>query len=352
MIIYFTLLALIMLLLYTSGKLKGSKSSDLGIYVSVILLILFAGLRNKSVGTDTGGYVYYFERGARNFFVSETMESGFLLLETVAASISLSYWSLLTLIAVLSIFAYVYAIKKLTLNIPLSFFLYITLAAYIFFFNGARQGIAASIFAVALVFLLKRKLIWYLVWIFIASLFHKTILIMLPFYFILQFKYSTVRMVLFAVLSFVGLTFLSFFLSFLDEGQGDKYSAYVDRGASGGYLLGLFFFFIAIVLIYFRKIIPIQAQKTYDIYLNLCVFNALIYVVVIAIGVDVNFLRFSQYFLVGYVMIWPIIFKYAPIAKYSLFKVAFYMLHLGFYAIYLLKMSDMIPFVFNTELFI
>ena len=350
MIIYFILLAFTMLLLFIPSD--KSRTNNSRIYLVSIILILFAGLRNQTVGTDSGNYVYFFEREVGNYFSSLNLETGFLTLETLAATISTSYWSLFTLIAIVSVMSYVYSIKKLSQNISLSFFIYITLAAYIFFFNGARQGLAASIFTIALVFLIKRKFLWFLIWVCVASLFHRTVLIMLPFYYILQFKYSTFRMVLFAVLSFVGLTFLSFFLSFLDEGQGDKYSAYVDRGASGGSLLGLFFFFIAIVLIYFRKIIPIQAQKTYDIYLNLCVFNALIYVVVIAIGVDVNFLRFSQYFLVGYVMIWPIIFKYAPIAKYSLFKVAFYMLHLGFYAIYLLKMSDMIPFVFNTELFI
>lgn len=349
MIIYFILLALLMLLL--SNGSNRMRPNTARINAVVVLLILFAGFRNQSVGTDTGNYVYFFVREAGNYFKSANLEAGFLALETLASAISMQYWSLLLLIAIVSVIPYVYSIRSLSINIPLSFFIYITLAAYIFFFNGARQGMAASLFSIALVFLMKRKLYWFIFWVVVASTFHRTIFIMLPFYYILRFEYSTLRMILFAVFSVIGLTFLTFFLSFLDEGQQDKYADYVDRGASGGFLLGFFFFIISIALIYFRRTVPKETHKTYDVYLNLCVFNSLIYVVVIAAGVDVNFLRFSQYFLIGYVMIWPIIFKYTPAAKDALFRYVFYTLHLGFYGVYLSKMSNMIPYVLNLELF-
>lgn len=349
MIIYFILLALIMLLLSNgSNKMRPNTGR---INAVIIMMILFAGFRNQSVGTDTPNYVFFFIREAGNYFKSVNLELGFLTLETLASTISMQYWSLLLLIAIVSVIPYGYSIRKLSINYPLSFFIYITLAAYIFFFNGARQGMAAAIFTIALVFLMQRRLYWFVFWVLVASTFHRTIFIMLPFYFILRFEYSTLRMILFAVGSTIALTFLTFFLSFLDEGQQDKYADYVDRGATGGYLLGLFFFVISIALIYFRTTVPKEVHRTYDVYLNLCVFNSLIYLVVIAAGADVNFLRFSQYFLIGYVMIWPIIFKYTPAAKDAVFRYVFYLLHLGFYAVYLSKMSNMIPYVLNLELF-
>lgn len=350
MVIYFLLLAFIMMLLSTTTT--SSKSGNTGFYISIALLVLFAGFRNITVGTDTGNYVYYFVNRPGGIFSGSNIEKGFLVLQTIAQMISLSYWSLLTLIALTAVSGYAYLIRKVSVNVPISFFVYITLGAYLFFFNGARQGLAAGVFAVALVFLLKRKLMWYVIWVLIASLFHRTVLIMLPFYFLLHFKYSTGRMILFSFLSFIGLSFLSFFISFFDEGVSERYGAYIDRGASGGFLLGLFFFVLSITLIYFRRRIPIQVQKTYDVYLNLCVFNSLIYLVVIIMGVDVNFLRFSQYFLAGYVLIWPLIFKYTDIKTDALFKYLFYMLHLGFYGVYLAKMSSMIPYLFNLELFV
>jgi transmembrane protein EpsG len=351
MILYFILLAFIMLLLFTPEKNKGSKSSDVGIYVSVILLTLFAGLRNRSVGTDTGNYVYYFETRSEGIFATTNIEMGFLLLEAIAGFISSNYWSLLTVIAFVCATAYTYLIKKVSVNASLSFFLYITLGSYLFFFNGARQGIAGSILAIALVFLIRRKLFWFVFWVLIASLFHRTVLIMLPFYYILTLKYSTGRMIVFSVASFIGLSFLSFFVSFFDDGVAERYGAYIDRGATGGFLLGLFFTVISLLLIYLRNRIPKEIQKIYDVYLNLCVFNSLIYLVVIVLGVDVNFLRFSQYFLAGYVLIWPLIFKYTPLGKDRVFKYVFFMAHLGFYTVYLSKMSRMIPFMFNLELF-
>jgi transmembrane protein EpsG len=351
MIFYFILLALIMLLLYTPVKNTGAKSSDLGIYISVTLLTLFAGFRNRSVGTDTNNYIGFFENRSAYNFSNTSIERGFLVLEEIARFVSTNYSIFLTLIALVCVVSYTYLIKKESLNISISFFLYLTLGSYLFFFNGARQGIAASILAIAFVFLLKRKLFWFVFWVLVASLFHRTVLIMLPFYYILILKYSTFRMFLFSVTSFVGLSFLSFFISFFDEVVSVRYSAYIDRDASGGVLLGLFFSVSSLLLIYLRNRIPKEIQKIYDIYLNLCVFNSLIYLVVIVLGVDVNFLRFSQYFLAGYVLIWPLIFKYTPLGKDRVFKNVFYIAHLGFYIVYLSKMSSMIPFILNLELF-
>lgn len=349
MIIYFILLLFVMLLL--SGGNSGSKSENSSLYLAVIIMILFAGLRNISVGTDTGNYVYFFNPMYVSASAQSNLEIGYVLLQTIAILISTNYWSLLMMIAIVSVIPFAYLIKKTSVNIRISFFIYITLASYLFFFNGARQGIAASFFAIALVFLLKRKLLWFAFWIFIASLFHRTVIIMLPFYFILHFKYSTFRMIMFSAISFVGLSFLSFFISFFDEDVSSKYGDYIDRGASGGQLLGIFFFIVSILLIYLRSTIPAQVQKLYDVYLNLCVFNSLIYLVVIVMGVDVNFLRFSQYFLAGYILIWPLIFKYSLVAKDQTFKVVIILLHLGFYFIYLGKMSNMIPYLFNQEIF-
>lgn len=351
MIIYFILLAFIMLLLYTTENNKGSKSGNLGIYASVVLLTLFAGLRNSSVGTDTNNYLYYFINRSEAIFDQKNYEIGFLLLQNIAGIISENYWSLLTLIAVFCVTAYTFLIIKQSTNVSLSFFLYITLGSYLFFFNGARQGIAASILAIGLFFLIKRKLLWFVFWVFIASLFHRTVLIMLPFYYILTLKYSAFRMVMFSVISFIGLTFTSFFVTFFDESSSVRYSAYINRGANGGFLLAFFFSTLSLVLIYLRNRIPKEILKMYDVYLNLCVFNSIIYLVVILIGADVNFLRFSQYFLAGYVLIWPIIFKYTSLGKDKVFKFLFFMAHLVFYTVYLSKMSSMTPYIFNLDLF-
>jgi hypothetical protein len=319
--------------------------------ISGIILIILPGIRSRFVGTDTNNYVSFYNYltdYTKPFLSIETnIEKGFLLLEKLAIQFSSDYSSLLFFIAIFSVVPTIYAIHVLSYNFRTSVFIYFSLASYLFFFNGARQAIAASIFSISVIFLLKRELFKYVAVIIIASFFHRTVLIMLPFYFILNFEFSIKRIILFSVLSFIAITFLSFFISFFDEGVSERYGEYINRGAEGGYLLGLFYIVCSFVLIFFRKFITEEDIATYDIYLNLCIFSSLVYLVVITTGVDVNFIRFTLFFTMGYILIWPIILKNHPSSNQLIFKISFYSIHILFLYIYLQKMSDLIPYEVN-----
>ena len=346
------ILAFVLLLLkYEQSKRTYSNFSI--VFLAAMILVFFAGIRSKSIGVDTGNYIRYFLRFDLNqpLISSEGRgDYGFDLLQRLAKHISEEYWSLLFVIAAFAVYFTFKTLRSLSLNLSLSVFLYITLGTYLFFFNGARQGIAAAIYGVALIQILNRKFYKYILWVFVASLFHKTVLMMLPFYFVLRMKFSMKKMVLFSVISVLALLYISSILSLFDDFTEDRYGVYENRGAQGGYLLTFFYVFSASVLIYFRKFINEASRTLYDKYLYLTVFGALVYLVVTLTGKDVNFLRLSLYFSFGNMLIWPIVFEQVKFFKIPGIRLLFFLVHLVFYFIFLSKMRGYVPYTFNPSI--
>ncbi len=354
MLPYFIVLVFVMLLLFMASNNRFNRPNKFPYYLSGFVLVLLATVRSNKVGTDSGNYTRMFIKSGYNtesIFTRDTsIEIGYLFLEKLALIISKDYWSLFFVIATLSVLATYYAIYKLSGNIKLSVFIYISLATFLFFFNGARQAIAASVIGVAIYYLMKEKIMGYVICVIIASLFHKTALIMLPFYFLLRFKFSIRNMILFSAGSFLALYYFSTIISLFDSGAIERYSVYENRNATGGYALTFFFFVVSFILIFLRRKILKSKLKEYDVYLNMCVFSSLIYLVVTFTGSDVNFLRLSLFFSMGYILIWPIVFKSVPIFKTSIFRAVFVIIHLLFYYVYLIKMSGLNPYIFNDIL--
>lgn len=356
MLPYFLLIPVVLLFLRSSStNKKGKHSKDLLLFISTLLLIFFAGLRSGDVGTDTNNYIgiykdFSYYTGSI-FEVKSTIELGYLFLQKIALMLSVEYWALLTMIAVFAVIPYFFIIKKLSKNIMLSVFLYITLAVYLIFFNAGRQGIAVAISSISVIFLIKRSMIKYFICIFIATLFHNTAIIMLPFYFVLTRRVTLKSTILYTIIGVVSFTFLNSFLSLFSTDVEARYAVYEDRGATGGYLLALFFITLSLYLYFLRKKISLKNLKMYDIYLNYCLFTAVIYIVVIITGADVNLIRLTNYFALGYIFIWPIVFEDVRLFKQHFIKVMFVLVHLLFYGIYLNKMSELVPYTLNTQLF-
>jgi transmembrane protein EpsG len=352
---YFVVLTIIMLLVYANkSENKYIKITDISIFFSMVILIAFAGLRSVSVGTDTGNYARMFAdlrfENRSVFEIETSVEKGYVLLQKIALGISTDYWSILTLVAVICVFCNFYIIKKLSHNIRLSIFIYITLAVYVVFFNAARQGLAISISAISILYIVRKDFLRFIICVFIASLFHRTVLIMLPFYFILRIPFTYKKALLFFVIGFAAFYSFSKIISVFDSSVEERYAVYEDRGATGGELLAVFFILLAAFLIRLRNRITLPNLKLYDVYLNLCLFTAIIYVVVIITGSDVNFIRITNYFAIGFVLIWPVVFKDVKLFQQSHGKFLFVVVHLLFYAVYLFKMANLTPYQLNPNI--
>jgi hypothetical protein len=285
------------------------------------------------------------------FEIETTIELGYLFLQEIALLFSKEYWAILVTIAFFSVLPYYYIIGKLSKNVILSVFIYITLAIYLIFFNAGRQGIASAIASVSVIYLMERSMIKYIVCIITASLFHNTALIMLPFYFVLNRKVTFNNILIYTIIGVISFTFISSFLSLFSSDIEERYGVYENRGATGGNLLAVFFICLSIYLFILRKKISVKNLKLFDVYLNYCIFTSIIYIVVIYKQADVNFIRITNYFALGFILIWPIIFEDVRFFKFHFVKVLFVLIHLLFYSIYINQMSDLFPYSLNSNLF-
>lgn len=316
------------------------------------ILVLFAGLRNSSVGTDTNNYVGYFLYGNRVGIIQNktNIESGYILVNNIARFISGQYWVLLTMIAGIIIFFELKVIYRLSQNFLLSIFLYISLGFFVFLFNGARQAIGAAIFGMAIYHLIKGSLKNYILWILIAAFFHKTALIGLPFYYFLRSGFSLKKTII-NILAFSAFLTIYFVLGGTEAIVGNRYEQYIERGALGG---GGFTFFYTVCIslfIYFRKFIPLNELYRYDIFLNMALVQSLIYLFVFLLKFDVNFYRLAIYFSLSNILIWPMIFKNVKILNSDFSILFFVLVHLAFLFIYIVKNGNLYPYFLNNNIF-
>src|SRR5690625_546823 len=172
---YLALLFIVVNVTHFGRRLGTLGVQRLAVVIAGFTLVLFAGLRDSTVGTDTSTYVRWLDLvNSYESVWSFHVEKGFTFVVFLSSQISENYYVLLTLIAIICVACYVFTIVRLVPKYETAIFLFITLGSYTFFFNGARQGVAAAVCFFALQFLLQRKMKLYMLLVLLATLFHKT----------------------------------------------------------------------------------------------------------------------------------------------------------------------------------
>lgn len=125
------------------------------------------------VGVDCRSYIYGFYRGANDLELAKG-ESLFYGIQNFFRLINLTHVPFFFTIAFIQIAFIYYGLRKepkILFFFPLMFMLYGTYWSYM---NGVRQSIACSIFVFVTLLLNEKKVKWSIIWIFIATLFHRS----------------------------------------------------------------------------------------------------------------------------------------------------------------------------------
>ena len=355
MLIYFVVLSCAVLLCFLSRIDKHSVSAkNIFLFALFCLLSLFAGLRDRTVGTDTNSYVYRFLQvvsgtGYTGNELSIDQEPAYFIVQELAAVFSNDYVALLLLTSSIFVLCVLIVLNKLSFNITLSLFTFICLGYYTFCFNAIRQSLALCIYMLSIPFLIKKKFIKYCAIVLLASMFHKTIIIAIPIYFILIMPVSKKSYLIYFIITLVSIVALPSLLQYGAQIE-DRYQLY-QESVTGGEMLTVFYFLLSAFFIWVRKYIHKENIASYDIYLNMSIMGTIIYLVVFFSSAYVELTRFAIYFQVGAVFLWPYIFKslknkhiYLPI--YFLFIVG----HLAFMYIFINQMADLVPYTVNPNI--
>lgn len=154
--------------------------------LACVVYILIIGLRGKNVGVDSRNYYehyYIFGRWGCDF-----VEYGFDFINR-----TLFAWGLgaevffLVCIIIPAYFIYL-SLNRSEYYTGSAIMFYIL--SYVFMINGMRQGIACGLFIFAYRYIIEKRILLYVLFILIGSLFHASILILLPLYFVLNIKWN------------------------------------------------------------------------------------------------------------------------------------------------------------------
>lgn len=170
---------------------KPSKSKNLiFLFLSFSQLYLLTTFR-FSIGYDYNMYANAFmDLKTQDFwnFTYYDWEYGFILFTKLLGMILPSYTSYFAVIALITLIPVAVFIYRNTEKVWLGTFMYINFFLFFMQMNFIRQSIALSITIFAWQFIKDKKFFKFLVLILIASTFHATVLIMIPFYFFTKMR--------------------------------------------------------------------------------------------------------------------------------------------------------------------
>ena len=350
MLIYFILLLVVTLSVYLAQKTSDRTARFLLYGVAFASLVLVSGLRASSVGTDAASYVRTFQSGSSLSDVPNvTGEPGVPFLSWVGKLIFPNYVMLFTLVAVVVTLCFLLGIRVFSVDPATSVFVLLTSGAFCFSFNGMRQGVSIALFFLSIGFVYYRKLWAFLICVAVACLFHLTAIMALPVYFLVprknNFRYNAVLFaaIVVSVLSFSELVALAGRLS----------PKYLDYGAVGGHLTsGLTYaatlVAVGVFFLYFKRHVQ-QHRPWYDLLLNVYLLGLVVTVVAVVRTTDVSgVMRMNTYFIASQILLWPIVFVNLKGSRHrDVFRFAFVLLSLVFYATYLTRFSNLVPYGFN-----
>lgn len=351
MIPYLILLFTVSTIAY-AGRRHGSKSVQyLSLGIIMLLLTLFAGLRYRLVGTDTGTYIRHFISVNSFSDIWRTTEIGYNILMVLAKSLSDNYASILTLTALIIVSCYVSTIVRLTKRYETALFLFIALGYYTFFFNGARQGIAAAICFLAIPWLLERKPKQYFLLIGLAFTFHHTALIAAPLYFLALPRVGWRQIASVLGGSVLMTLFLATFVSLATAFISDKYATYADAAEGGGYVMVAFLTAQGAILYFFRG----KAKDPYGYYprlLNIYLIGLIPLIAAIVSNVNPSgIIRLHMYFSGTAILLWPMIFiGISKVKERSFIAFIFLLFTLLFFYMTTSTFSKLVPYSINLGL--
>lgn len=257
------------------SMVRRNKRKFLGL--SFLILIVFSCIR-YDFGNDYMSYFRHFEniKAGYNYFTKELLYAA---LNTVAPN----YYILIAITSILTIFpVYKIITKYVNPNEMWIAVLIYCVNPYLFLMSlsAIRQSLATTCFIIAIVFSYRHKPVSYIFTLIVACLFHRSAIVLLPFYFWANDRKVTVAQVwiiigiLFALLISSSLlnNILEWFLAFLDDTSYENYFSQQTTNTLRATLLSSFF--LVYVLLNLPRLDGYTLLFT-KLYLVGCVFSVL-----------------------------------------------------------------------------
>lgn len=182
-----------------------------GYILSFLFLFLLMGFR-INLGRDWEGYeTIYNSIYQQEYVFGDSRELGFLLLVRLLRSLDFEFQSFIIVSSFLTLFFFFVTYRKFYFLLPFGIFIFWGDWGYTVSINTIRQGIALMLFLNASLYIdsnEKHAGLKFLLFSFLAFLFHYSVILFLPFYYIGRLKLGTIPFVALCALIFVTSLFV------------------------------------------------------------------------------------------------------------------------------------------------
>jgi len=176
------------------NAIKKSSSERIAIFASFVILFVVSAFRG-SFTSDYKNYIWLFNfinsfSFDEIFRFSFQQEIGYVVLNRIIGLFTTDGLYLMIVTSFLILILFFTEFVRESVNLWFTILMFVTMGSYYTSFNITRQIIAAAIVFASSRYLYQRNFVKYFFCILIAALFHKTALVMLIFYFILNLKFN------------------------------------------------------------------------------------------------------------------------------------------------------------------
>ena len=230
--IYFFLIGLGIYLYIINRCINIKKVEKILLFIFFITLFCISALR-KYVGTDYGVYLYFYNTIADKTYSVEGMDFGYFYLNKFVSALFGGEYTIFIVTSLITIGLIYLTVKKFSVDPLLSGILFMCFM-FITSFNIVRQFIAISLILYSLRY--YETTVKWIVPVILASLFHKTTLFIMPFYFISKRNLSKRMYIFIAMIGFIlflgyGRT-VTYLVNFFEEFNDYRNSNFIAEGAN------------------------------------------------------------------------------------------------------------------------
>ncbi len=268
---------------YLPQMLPKKYKDILYLLISGGILSFFSGTR-YDIGTDYSNvYLPEFEKICESPITdifSIPHEIGYVFLEYCVAFFTQNFVAIFVTTSIMIVMSYFGAFYKYSKNVVVCVALYLLWGNYFCSFNFVRQMIASGIFLFAFQSIIEKKPVRYVFLTLLAASFHKTALVMLPFYFILQIPLKKKILAAYSGAMVVVYLMSDVIIRFLSKVFFPGYIYSEDRFITVGRPWRVAFMALVLVVVFYISSSRLKKNNSRNgIYVSCALFNFFIYVI-------------------------------------------------------------------------
>jgi hypothetical protein len=312
--------------------------------VIALILVLISGLRSVNIGIDTGQYydkfVSYDSTDLASSFADNFTEPGYIVLNYIIYQLfGNQFQVLLLLVALVYVSSVSYVIYRYSEYPWFSYLLFIGFGYFTFGMSGMRQAIAMSFTLLSFVYIQKKNIYKYLLFIGIASSFHISSLIFLPSYFYNKISINKKTLLISALIIILIAIFVDILFGFLNIGARIAY----EQTETGGKLMYLFNLLTVLIGLYLK---PKEGNN--DIYIFMLISAIAMWPIA---TMNPTMFRLTFYHSIFMIILIPNILKQIEYISFRFIYSISYALVAGYFMLFKVLTSDMqlLPYMFFWE---